>query len=141
MSYRVRVGDTQIFGNNECYEEWDDFIKSQGVDIDEEGCYDGYIKDVNRGLNVIEDIVMKKGIKIADLKSMVEVTFEHPDEFCLTDDLFIILHNSYLFMPYIYFQACMENGAESVDIVDDPKQRFYGLKLKAGVEGIHVHAG
>ena len=29
MSYRTRVNETQIFGNNEYYQEWIDFIRSE----------------------------------------------------------------------------------------------------------------
>ena len=36
MSYRTYINDTQIFGNHECYEEWIDFIKSQGIDANED---------------------------------------------------------------------------------------------------------
>lgn len=37
MSYRIYVNDTQLFGNNESYPEWDDYVKSQGIEIGPEG--------------------------------------------------------------------------------------------------------
>ena len=46
MAYRTRVNGVQIFGNNEYYEEWAEFLKSKGIEIDEDGCYDGEIDDV-----------------------------------------------------------------------------------------------
>ena len=38
MSYRTSVNGVQIFGNNEYYKEWTDFLKSKGIEIDEDGC-------------------------------------------------------------------------------------------------------
>ena len=48
MSYRTTIEDFQIFGNNETYPEWLEFIKSQGITIDEEGNYSGEIHDYKR---------------------------------------------------------------------------------------------
>lgn len=59
MSYRVYVNDTQLFGNNESYPEWDDYIRSQGIEIDPEGKYDGEVKDFMELLEVTERIVMR----------------------------------------------------------------------------------
>ena len=39
MSYRTTVNGMQIFGNNETYPEWDEFIRSQGIAIGEDGDY------------------------------------------------------------------------------------------------------
>ena len=58
MSYRTWVENTQIFGNNECYQEWLDFIKNSGIDLeDDDGFYEGEITDVMGALTVIENIV------------------------------------------------------------------------------------
>lgn len=59
MSYRVRVNKKQIFGNNESYEEWNDFLKSQGIEINDEGCYDGEITDFMGAVKAMEQIVMR----------------------------------------------------------------------------------
>ena len=37
MSYRTRINNIQIFGNDECYPEWMDFLKSKDIEIDEDG--------------------------------------------------------------------------------------------------------
>lgn len=58
MSYRVKVNGVQIFGNNESYAEWDEFIESQGIEIDEEGCYEGEITDFMAMLQVVEKITL-----------------------------------------------------------------------------------
>lgn len=59
MSYRTRINGTQIFGNNEYYPEWIEFIKSQGIVVGEDGDYEGRITDVMGALNTIEDIVFR----------------------------------------------------------------------------------
>lgn len=59
MSYRVYVNDTQLFGNNESYPEWDDYVKSQGIEIGPEGGYDGEVTDFMSMLEVTERIVMR----------------------------------------------------------------------------------
>lgn len=59
MSYRTYVNNYQIFGNEEYYDEWIEFIQSQGIEVDEEGCYEGEITDFMSGLVVCENIVNK----------------------------------------------------------------------------------
>ena len=59
MSYRTYVNNKQIFGNNECYPEWLEFIKSQGISIDEECGYEGEITDVMGAVIAIEQIIEK----------------------------------------------------------------------------------
>lgn len=72
MSYRTTVEDYQIFGNNESFQEWYDFIKSEDIDVDEEGCYDGYITNVMGAIEAIESIIenFEKGrrLRIAEFK-------------------------------------------------------------------------
>lgn len=36
MSYRTYVNNEQVFGNNEYYQEWEEFITSKGIETDEE---------------------------------------------------------------------------------------------------------
>ena len=59
MSYRTNVNDTQIFGNNEWYQEWIDFLKSEGIKVDREGLYDGYIVDLKGMFDTI-DVITKR---------------------------------------------------------------------------------
>ena len=58
MSYRTTVNGVQIFGNNEYYPEWIDFVKEQGID-EEDGEYDGEIMDIMGAVKTIEDIVLR----------------------------------------------------------------------------------
>lgn len=59
MSYRVTIDGKQLFGNGESYKIWDEFIKSQGIQISEEGCYDGKITDFMGALEACERIVLE----------------------------------------------------------------------------------
>lgn len=72
MSFRTKVNGVQIFGNNEFYPEWLNFIKSKGIKIDKDGCYDGEITDFMGALKCIEEIVMRlekeRQIEIEELK-------------------------------------------------------------------------
>lgn len=60
MSYRTKINGSQIFGNNEYYQEWIDFIKSQGIEVGEECQYEGEITDFMKALEVVENITMNK---------------------------------------------------------------------------------
>ena len=41
MSYRTNVNGKQIFGNNEWYDEWGEYLISKGIKISDEGLYKG----------------------------------------------------------------------------------------------------
>lgn len=99
MSYRTYIEDVQVFGNNECYPEWLEFIKSQGIEIDDEQCYEGEIHDFMGAMIAIEKIVMRlnkereelrdkwnKDNRSRKLKSLFDFTcvpesIEHEDRF------------------------------------------------------------
>lgn len=59
MSYKTYVNDTQIFGNNESYPEWINYIKSKGIEVGENDSYTGELDNFMEALDVIESIVMK----------------------------------------------------------------------------------
>lgn len=58
MSYRTNVNGTQIFGNNEWYDEWGEYLISKGIKISDEGLYEGELDDFMEALEVIEKITM-----------------------------------------------------------------------------------
>ena len=59
MSYRTYINNTQVFGNNEIYDEWLNFVESQGIEVSEECTYDGEITDVMGAVKVIEKIILR----------------------------------------------------------------------------------
>lgn len=76
MSYRTKVNGVQVFGNNESYPEWIEFIKAQGIEVDGDSWYKGEITDFMGALEVIEKIVMRleaeRQTRIQSLNEMVE---------------------------------------------------------------------
>lgn len=153
MSYRTHVNGHQIFGNNEWYKEWADFIESEGIKIDEDGCYDGYIDNLQGVFDVIEKITrrlinerhkqVEKGetwfgkpyTELADLTDMID-----EDKNILLSNMYMIEH-AYCFLPYQVYKAvediieiCKhdESGAVRLGF------RCYRLKDD---KRIHVEAG
>jgi hypothetical protein len=167
MSYRTYIEENQVFGNNEYYPEWLEFIKSQGIEVDDDGCYEGEIHDFMGALVTIENIVMrlyketedrrerlggKIGNKkiygffdmthIADTIAMNNQVDENGKRLfecgdSLFDELCGVINNSYAFMPYAFFVSC-EDKLEPVDSFTT-KDHFYCYKLKDG-ETISVKA-
>lgn len=147
MSYRVKVNDHQIFGNNETYPEWNAFIESQGITIDAEYCYNGEIKDIMQAITVLERITlrlhqerleqMKQGIKaknIFDLTHIPEELENQPssDKFnnSLLDCLIDITTHGYMFLPQTLIKAC-ENKLEQIQPYNTPGH-FHCYRIKDG---------
>ena len=59
MSYRTYIENTQVFGNNDAFPEWIEFIRSQGIAIDPELKYDGYLHDFGAALSAVEAVAMR----------------------------------------------------------------------------------
>lgn len=145
MSYKTRVNGVQIFGNNEWHEKWINFIKTKGIEVDEEYCYDGKITDVMGAISVIEEIVMDieqqeyRTNSIFDLSFIKDrITHENSNaRSCLLDELIQNIECGYIFMPYAFIQAC-ENLLE-IDQFHADKKHFNCYKLKKG-KAIHVEA-
>lgn len=155
MSYRVRVNGVQVFGNNESYQEWDDFLESKGVKIDEEGCYDAYIDDLQGMFNVVDTVTRRlikerheqvvKGERCFG-KPYAELT-DLSDSMWLNDETPLLEHNmywinnAYCFLPYQLFKAvediieiCGHDGSGAV------KLGYSYYRLKDG-KRIYVCAG
>ena len=162
MSYRTYINDTQIFGNNEYYPEWIEFIKTQGIEVDEDdGFYDGEITDFMGALLTIEKIVMRlesefrtrkdlsnrlnnkhKPIQsLFDFSNIVDELEEQDENEILGESLFDKLlnytQNGYAFMPYAFYMACKDK----LELADKrTKGHFHCYKLKEE-ETINVSAG
>jgi hypothetical protein len=165
LSYRTRINNVQIFGNNEYYSEWIEFIKSQSIAVGEDGDYDGEIVDVMNALKVIENIVLRiekehreDGISPYDTHRIVsqdglsytslfdfsyvydKILQEDIDKTSrsLTDQLLEIQKNSYMFMPLAFLSACGDCIKKNYSSITDG--RLYNYSLVDGKK-IHVHAG
>ena len=155
MSYRTCVNGEQIFGNGEYYPEWIEFIKSQGIEVDEDGQYEGDISDFMGALVTIENIVMQlnkereERKKDCDGKSRlpIESLFDFSNipkkvgdqkyETSVFDELIQTIDSSYAFMPYVFYQACEEQLVR--DHIYTTPNHFFCYKLKDG-EKIHIRA-
>lgn len=157
MSYRTYINDTQIFGNNESYSEWIDFLKSKGIEISEDGIYDGYITDLQGMFNVIDKITQNlinkrheevlKGEKDWEGKPYRELT-DLSESMWLADNVPLLKYNmqmvnhAYCFLPYQVYKA-VEDIIEISDkpyISEDGREWYCcTFKLKEGKK-IHVEA-
>ena len=157
MAYRTRINGVQIFGNNEYYEEWANFLKSKGIEIDEDGCYDGEIDDVMGMFETIDKITkllikeqhenVEKGVKdfmgnpskeLADLSNSMWLSDDTP---VLRFNQYMIEH-AYCFLPYQVYKA-VEDIIETVPCryeKDGVDWTFCNYKLKEGKK-IKVYAG
>lgn len=143
MAYRTYINNTQVFGNNEYYPEWTTYLKSKGIEEDEDGCYEGELTDFMEALDVIEEIVMnmekerrlnkENGKKfhsssIFDLGNIYDDVLNCPTKESLLDKEMHYLENGYMFMPYAFFKAC-ENIIEYKGIqIRGKHNRIYQLK-------------
>jgi len=155
MSYRTRVNGVQIFGNNEGYDEWFDFLKSKGIEIDEDGLYDGYIDDLQGMFNTIDKITQRliderheqviHGERTWDNKAYKELT-DLSGSMWLDNKTPLLMFNmrmikeAYCFLPYQVFMAVKDIIEEADNpYVDDKEWYCCSYKLKEG-EKIHVSA-
>lgn len=61
MAYRIQVNGVQIFGNGEAPKAFLDFLREQGVDIDEDCCFEHTFEvgtlDIMKAVDAIEQAV------------------------------------------------------------------------------------
>lgn len=149
MSYRTTINGNQLFGNNEFYDEWTDFIKSQGIKIDDDGNYKGEITDFMSALSVIENITMRlhqERICNQNTKSLFDFSYvpdtvekDKEDEYgqSLLDAEIELVSNAYAFLPYQFYTFCKDQ-LDKEHLFTTPGH-VYSFKLKPG-ETIKVEA-
>lgn len=157
MSYRTYINGIQVFGNNEYYDEWFEFIRKQGIHIGEEYRYEGTLTDFMGAIEACESVVMRLEAerialraKAGPLENRYSSLFDlgyikekilHPDparayNARLFDELYDLSDSGYLFLPMAVYRACKD------DLALDPSHpsRFRAYKLKPG-RLIRVSAG
>ena len=162
MSYRTCINGTQVFGNNEYYPEWIEFIESQGIEVNDEGLYEGEIFDFMGALATVEKITLrlskerderKKNLlekfpEYSKLQALSLFDWTDIPKKCekgnesLFDQLYDAVRNGYAFMPYALYLACQDKLQKDDDInleVLEGMIRFHRYKIKPG-ETIHVSA-
>lgn len=157
MSYRTYIDEEQIFGNNDYFKEWEEFIKSQGIEIDEEGCYSGDITDVQGLFETIDKITRnmikefhakvesgEKNWKAEPYKELTDLS----DSMWLNDDTPILMFNNqiiqehYVFLPYQAYLILKDKIEHTDGYTKDGVEwgYWYSYKLKEGLK-IHVSGG
>ena len=157
MSYRTSVNDTQIFGNNDYYIEWENFIKSQGIEIDDDGLYEGEITDVMGMFDVIDKITKRlieerhfqvvNGETDYEGKPLTELT-DLSNSMWLKGNTPIFMfdrrmvENAYCFLPYQVYLAVEDVIERTPEVYkkDDIEWFCCTYKLKDGAK-IIVDAG
>ena len=160
MSYRTTVNGVQIFGNNDYPEVWIDFVKSQGIEVDENQCYEGDITDFMGALVTLEEYVIQLNKRREELsekfngligKNKIEnlldfsnrfekIANQDPEDkygYCLFDELMLIIDETYAFIPYVFFKACEDDLVR--EHIYTTAKHFHCYKLKDGAK-IHVKA-
>ena len=148
MSDRTRLDGHQIFGNNDYFEEYVDFLKSQGVEVSEEGLYDGTITDVEGLFKVIDTITKKmikeaherveQGLKDWDERPYLELA-DLSRSMWLDNKVPVLMfnkqmvENAYIFLPYQVFKI-LEDKIEPISgrYDGDVDWSFCSYKLKDG---------
>ena len=156
MAYRTRIEGVQVFGNNDYFQEYADFLEANGIKIDEDGMYDGYITDIKGLFDVIDKITRKL---IAEQHERVERDERYYDDrpakeladlsasMWLNDRTPILwfnkqmIENAYIFLPYQVYQAVKDKlePADKPYVKDEMIWFGCSYKLKDG-EQIHVDA-
>lgn len=150
MSYRIYVNNRQLFGNNDCPNKWIEFIKSQGIEVSEDGLYKGEIKDFMECLNTVEDIVLDMNKKIQDYNKNLNDDYKNVlerqelfdlsnlinDKSSLLFSLQNLVSNGYLFLPYQLYEICKDKieVKYKMDEEQDKIKRIYTIK-----EGEHIY--
>ena len=127
----------------EFMDRWVEFIKSQGIEVDKDGHYDGYFWDFMGALTILEDMTMYKaeqcGNDIFDLSYIPEDMKE--EDMSLLDEILEIHEYGIMFMPYQFYRVCEGKLAweYSVPMKKTPGHRCNFHVRRVGPQsGIHV---
>ena len=157
MSYRTCIDGEQIFGNNEYYEEWIEFIKSQGITVGEDDEYEGETVDVEGLFKTIDKIARRlikerhervvngetfMGEPIHELADLSNSMFLSDRDPVLVFNLEMVKH-AYIFLPYAVYNILrdkLEKDYEHPYEDGELNWCFCSYRLKDG-EKIKLSAG
>lgn len=131
------VNSTQVFGNNEYYKKWLDFIETQNIDVDFEFWYEGEITDIMTAISVIEEIVADIENEKHRTKSLYDLAFikenqeKHKNAHygkSLLDEIINEVNSGYLFLPYCFLQACRDSIEPDKPYADGKHLHCYKIK-------------
>lgn len=135
MSYRTYVNDEQLFGNNECYIKWITYIQSKGIEVDEDGCYEGELDNFMEALDVIESIVIEleedalahRNTSIFDLSSIYKEATDQKYPISILDNE-LRINDFYMFLPYAFYNFCKDSLEQKDTVLNQKHMNVYELK-------------
>ena len=126
LSYHVYIDNVQLFGNDEDIPAWNEFIMSQGIEIDEETHeYEGDITDFMGMIVCLENIVIQVQLDLessfeGNPQSILDYSYifdslknqglqsfiTYGKGTSLFDELLNVIINSRGFLPYLAYDVC-----------------------------------
>lgn len=135
MSYRTYVNNIQIFGNNEYYAEWFDFLKKQGVEVDpDEFTYKGEITDVMGAVRTIEKIILR----LAKPCNEKVISAQIAEQFITKKNMDDTIKKNILESASFKYNSMFDFSHRYEEIVIDDKDK-YGLSLTDNVQLLIDH--
>ena len=137
MAYRIQVNGVQIFGNDEIPKAFLDFLREQGVEIDEDCCFKHTFEigklDVMKAVDAIEQAVkdidekFKEKLSNSSLRTVSGMTakslwdFSDQEEYLksaeegdlgvnITDFAFEVYTTGYIFIPVKFIKTLLHDG-------------------------------
>ena len=137
MAYRTYVGTTgkkniQILGNNESYEPFIYELQRQGIEVNEDGCFSGDIKDLQPIIDVLEKYIMDINEHTMKYKNRnifdMTPSKEQIDSMGLTMSLVELRENAYIFVT----ANLIEYLGDNIGLIYDEKLNRFVYKIKKG---------
>lgn len=137
MAYRIQVNGVQIFGNNKAPKAFLDFLREQGVDIDEDCCFEHTFEvgtlDIMKAVDAIEQAVKdideerKERLSNSSLRTVSGMPvkslwdFSDQEEYLktaeegdlgvnITDLAFEIYTTNYIFIPVKFIKTLLHDA-------------------------------
>ena len=124
MSYRIKVNNTQIFGNNEYPSHFLDFLRESGVKINEDCSFNHTFNvgefDVMKAISAIEKAVEEYSEEVScslwDFRDKERRIKKHKGDPKMTEFASIfenaleIYKNGYIFIPVFFVQSLLNDG-------------------------------
>ena len=133
MSYRTYVGtkekgDIQILGNNEWYQPFIEELKRQGIEIDENGCYEGEIKEIQPILDILEQYIWSKEKEVKEIydEDIFNLRPKAIDQGSLTFRMKLASENAYIFTTANIIRHLRDDLELKYDIYN--KKEYYQIK-------------
>ena len=142
MSFRHYIDGVQIFGNNDYYPEWEDFLEKNGVKVDkDDGFYEGYITDV-KGMFETIDTIVRNTLKETEGR-IADLNYGIKDDMSILEMNKCVIDHYYIFLPLQVLNVVKDKLELDRGYKDDRGIQWFPMssyKLKDGMK-IRVRGG